>query len=333
MKKKLDWFKWYPAAWLGDDFVQLLNMEGRGFYFSLLNYQMINGHIPSDFQMIANSVGGGMTTESVARLWEQYKFNTVFVKRDRRWVATDRMGGGDWAPLSEEELGKLHAVVEKLHNETLEQVRAESLGWFSQASTNGKKGYETRQTNEVVRVISKLSEENDKPAPSFDWTPVLKDYPKKKARTGWEAGIQILVDSITTQEEYLKFWAAVKNYKKDMVGKEEKYVKSLSKFMTEWTGWVPANYRPVLRPTPPQPKEGEVPGRRVLMHLEKPPWEPEAYTTPVQREQDKKFWTPVRQERWWNNQPTLDPNDPLDTEEIKKMGKMFKKPETQETNV
>lgn len=309
-KPDLKYFYWYPKKFLGDKFVQCLSFTEKGAYFLLLQHQMVHETIPRDLQRLANLVQ--CEPAFLEKFWNERHLDLKFIKRTQRWINTGpEVEDGYWQDLSPEELEKTHRYGEELQNEMMEKVRALNTRIYESRRLNGQNASSAKFSKKVQETVDKVNQlsSTEEPLPDFNWGPVLNDYPKKKKRTGWEEGIQILVNTITTEEEYYRFWAAVKAYKKEMRGRQEMYIKALTRFMGEWTNWVPDDFRYKPKQAAPKPEievdtQPAAPsGRRVLLPGEKPPWEPHSLTTPAQRLDDEKFWTPERKERWWNQLP------------------------------
>lgn len=302
MAKQADWFRWYPYRWEQEEWLSTAEIEVVGIYWTLLNKLMIQGTLPNDLQKLAYLVGRNVTLESFTYAWEKY-LKSQFVKRTQRWVSTgSEPEDGYWLPLSEAELEQLHKHGERIQNEKLEQIRSLTNRALEVKNAAAKQRAESRFKNEVEKTVGDTSE--------YDWHSVLKQYPKRLNKVGWDEGIRLLTITITTPEDFARFQAALRAYAAECRGIDKKYVKRLDRFATEWTAYVPDNF--VVKPAAvvQQTRIANVenlaetiPGRRILAPGEKPPWEPRVSTTPIQRKIDAEFWTAERKERWWNNQP------------------------------
>ncbi len=326
MAKQHEWYRWYPLRWTMDEFVRKLDLEGQGLYHHLLTMQMITGSIPEDKATLAKLVG--VSVDVLMSVWERNEFFKKFEKMTKTWVSTgDNPEIGYWRDLTEEELLELHKDGVRMFNKKNEQVRSLTDSHYSRKTANARANAQTRNINTINRTVerisTKLAEEEKAVLPDFDWVVVLKDYPYKRGRTRWEEGIELLVNTITTEEEYHKFWAAVRAYKKSMVGQPDKFVKALPRFLGEWKSFIPNNFRYKPKPVesssetaPEAPSETTTsettPARRVLGFNERPPWVSTLQTTPTQAKSNAEFWTPERQERWWLGLPPIEEDQVVD---------------------
>lgn len=308
MAQQREWVRWYAGRWERDRFVKKLSLEARAVYHTLLNTQIIDGTIPADRDELIAIIGGKITPETFDRIWNEEGVGQKFEKRTRRWAS----GGtspekGEWIDLTPEELATLHSEGDQLQNPKMEQVRSLCVFVYDSAASRGRAGAETRFSKTITEAVSKLTDD-DFAVPNFDWAQVIKDYPAYRKKSEWEDALRTLVGSVLDEETYQRFWAAVRNYKKQVEGTNAKYVTRPKNFVEKWAQFVPANFS--MKPKEePRAEVASTTGRRVLLPGEKPPWEPTAQTTPSQRASDEKFWTPERQERWWNNLPVKDPKD------------------------
>jgi hypothetical protein len=265
---KRPWVRFYHMDWAASGTVQKLTMEEVGVYWTLLVRQMVDGYVDMDI-------------DGLKRL-----FN---VKSDEE---VDRL-------LSKRVMAKFNFLPEdktKMLNHRLADVIEETDSASFRNKENVNKRYELKPSP-----LKSSSSSDSEPTPTFDFSPILNDYPPNKG--GLTEGLKLMSDTITTEEEYQRLWAAVKAYKRERAQERDpndrkKFTMGLGRFMTCWNGYVPKNFsfKPVDNTAPVTPPT-RAPG-------EKPPWQPGTYDTEDVKQELNQYWTEDRKKMW------LEGNDP-----------------------
>jgi hypothetical protein len=267
---KREYVRFYHKDWASSGDVQDMTMEEVGVYWTLLVRQMVDGSVTTDRNKLKRLFNVD-TVEEVERLLTE-KVMSKFVPVE-----------GDPS---------------KLHNKRLSDVIQETDAAIQRGVLNAAKRWDPLPITTESIDPPALTEEG-----GFDFTPILNEYPRKKRnKGGWNKGIQMMRDYITTEDEYQLLHAAVKNYAKKKAGEEERFIKNLDNFLQVWREWVPANFTPTKKAVPaneaaPPSEEGEKKLKK-RDPKEKPPWEPDGFRTQEMNEYVASKWPEERRQRW-----------------------------------
>jgi hypothetical protein len=274
---KRPWVRFYHMDFASSGYVLDLTMEELGVYWMLLVRQMVDGYVKFDRHKLKRILNVE-TEEDVDRLLTE-KIKSKFVQ--------DRKNPDQW------------------YNERLSEVIDET----DSASRNGSANINSRYVKLNLHALEKTAAATPASAPevpaeeqAFDFDAILDEYPKTKNKGGREKSLELLRDTITTEDLFNSFCAALRAFRKAKAGEDPQFVMRIDKWIQEWREWVPADARQApVKPEASSPGEKK---RRVLGPGEKPPWEPARYDTPDRIEEKKRIWPLERQELWWNQEDT-----------------------------
>jgi hypothetical protein len=242
-------------------------MEEVGAYFSLLNRQMIDGYVNLDDmdQMIFVLHQNFKTREEA-----EAKVRSLLspIVRDRFPAVEDHPG--------------------RYVNLRLAEVMAET----DAASIKNKMNVEKRYATSAI----------NGPIPVFDFKPIIEAYPRLKMAPSEPSrinGIRLMEMTITTQEDYDKLLAAVKNFSNQMRGRKAHHIRNFDTFLSTWTSYIPPHLLELKQD--PQAPAIVVEATPVATDF---PWEEREMDTESAKKRKAEYWTEERKQQY------LSGNDP-----------------------
>lgn len=266
--------RFYHMDWAASGDVSNMSMAEVGVYWTLLVRQMVDGYVPADRDKLRRPLNVD-TVEEVNALM---------------------------TPLVTSKFEPLNGDPTRLYNKRLAEVieETDAASTRGRANVGGRYDYRTAALEDSLPGGAKL-----------DYAAAWKAFPKRKNPSeGYSEGMRLLREVITTDEDYRLFMAAVKNYARSCAkaGHDKQFTKRLDRFMNEWRDHLPKELQAVPEAEAPQPalqvvKDGEPQrARRVLPKGDVPPWTPGYGASEREKQWLAAYWTPDRQERWWNGE-------------------------------
>lgn len=265
MSNPLSWHKFWFKKWSLDEVVNAMTLEQVGAYWQLLVHQMLEGSIPDSVSFLARILNVHDVDHFTSRIWDpDPKVSEVKVRS--LFVSCPGKPG-------------------RLYNVELSKIMDED---FQKRDNHARAGQASREARarEQARKSGNLAPDPDSPLTEVsdeEYATAVKEFPKRKEwREGLDEGERLMRDTITTREQYSRFLAAVKSYRRacSKPGHDKKFTMKLDNFMQKWTDFVPDN---VLHLVPAEPKAAEAPGpssqeaearrRADLAKVEGLPWE------------------------------------------------------------
>ncbi len=269
---KREYLRFYHKDWAASGDVQDMTMEEVGVYWTLLVRQMVDGYVTSDRNKLRRVLNVD-TVEEVDRLLVD-KVLSKFTPFE-----------GDPS---------------KLCNRKLSEVIDETDTAIQRGSDNASKRWNGPAPVTAPPIL------NADGGRVFNFASILADYPRKKHnKAGWNKGIQMMQNYITSDEDFQRLASAVKNYAKKKAGEEERFIKNLDNFLREWTDWVPTHFQA------PEAKEESAEQLNTVGKAEvkkprtgKPPWEPGYDDPPALTAKITAWWNEERRQRWLAGEET-----------------------------
>jgi hypothetical protein len=214
MATKNYWIKFYPGEWGNDKNVQAMTLAERGAYITLLQRQMIDGYVLLDDQ------------KEMGRI----------LKSNEEALLTPEEVAARLSPIVRDRFKPIPEHPERYINKRMaEEMDFKGKAKYLEASSKADKQIAAFNEGSAGLETGK----------TFDFNPILRSYPHSKWKeSGWKRGVQIMVSTITSDDEYDRLWAAVKNYAATCKaqGRSPDKIMKLSNFMSEWGEHVPKSY-------------------------------------------------------------------------------------------
>lgn len=263
--------RFYHMDWAASGDVEDMTMAEIGVYWTLLVRQMVDGYVRADREKLRRLLNVE-TVEEVNALM---------------------------TPLVSSKFVPLNGDPTKLYNKRLAEVieETDAASFRGKANVGGRYDYRTPALEDSL-------------GGKIDLAAAWKAFPKRRNPSeGYSEGMRLLREIITTEEEYKLFMAAVKNYARtcSKPGHDKQFTKRLDRFMGEWRDHLPKELQ--VEEAPAEPKlqavvdgEPQPKRKRVLPKGDDPPWTPGYRATAREKAWLEAYWTPERQERWWDGE-------------------------------
>lgn len=215
----------YHMDWAANGNVLAMTMQEVGIYWTMLVRQMVDGYV------------------DLSRLHIHFK---VATPEDALGMIPDFIRS-EFKPLPDEiknrlvEDGKFtpERAQGLVYNPALKEVM--DAGSYKSDINRANRVRTPELPPDEPQAPSMVGGPDESPRMNFD--AILVDYPRRKDKKGWDYGIRMMSDIISTDEEFQRLHAAVRAYKRERAGEDPKFTKRLDTFMKTWVDYVPSNFK------------------------------------------------------------------------------------------